>query len=41
MSKGNECTRATRPRVQQRARRHGNDGVRGNAGNVESATYRI
>jgi len=27
--------------VQQRAGRHGNDGVRGNAGNVESATYRI
>src|ERR1044072_9326986 len=30
-----------RPCVQQRAGRHGNRSVRGNVGNVESATYRI
>jgi hypothetical protein len=30
-----------RPCVQQRARRHGNAGIHGNVGSVESVTYRI
>jgi hypothetical protein len=32
---------SARQRVQQRARRHDDYGVRGNVGNVDSATYRI